>query len=108
MRTNKGTQIINDYFTGVPNTDEGFHQWVIDKINNIETIDELRDNVFGATMGDQFPLNPPSPIRELYQKKVDELQSQANAEEDHDFLHWISDMVKGEWKEHKLPPGAMY
>ena len=108
MRTNRGTETINDYFKGVPNTDEGFRQWVIDKINNIETIDELRDNVFGATMGHQFPLNPPSPIRETYQKKVEELRSQATAEEDHDFLHWISDMVKGDWKPIDIPDGAMY
>lgn len=108
MRVNRGTQIINDYFKGVPNTDEGFRQWIIDKLNNIETIDELRDNVFGATMGHQFPLNPPSPIRELYQKKVEELQSQATAEEDHDFLFMISNMVKGEWKDISPPPGAMY
>lgn len=108
MNINRGTQIINDYFKGFPHTDEEFHQWMINKLNNIETIDELRDNVFGATMGHQFPFNPPSPIRELYQKKVEELQSQATAEEDHDFLYWISNMLKGEWKPIDIPDGAMY
>jgi len=108
MKTNRGTEIINDYFTGVPNTDEGFRQWVIDKINKINTIEELDNNVFGATMGHQFPLNPPSPIREEYQKKIESLRPLAKSKSEIDHIDMLAKMVEGEWKEIKLPPGAMY
>ena len=88
--------------------DQKFLKEEISKIENAETYKDVRKIIFKITAGFHFPFNPPSPIREVFRNKFQELHDKCiNKEEKNDIDRFLK-QLEGEWKPIDIPKGAMF
>jgi hypothetical protein len=87
--------------------EDRFWQDMKDKINTIQTCEEMYNYVFEMSCGFHFPFNPPDPLRSLLRNKMEELKQIDLG--GFSKIEWMYNKVSGEYvPTPELPPGAVY